>query len=215
MFRLTTMREAALPPSRVTVRSQPLQLRVDARKDQLLWVCVGRSPFCYDLLPIVESIHGWTEENNGKGLPFYFEIAAAAFQVVIPSNTTLRHLRNICQQVLCHSERECSFISVAMEGSTGNSLSSKKTSEDNDVNKSTADIATSSVFVSHAEIAWQQNRRQWIGDQSKKFKRMPKDPIIRYIILAKYLIELLVDLRNLQEMVDFLVDIWQDDGLYD
>ncbi|KAE9445828.1 hypothetical protein C3L33_22279, partial [Rhododendron williamsianum] len=23
------------------------------------------------------------------------------------------------------------------------------------------------------------------------------------------------DLRNLQEMVDFLVDIWQDDGLYD
>ncbi|KAG5557619.1 hypothetical protein RHGRI_007765 [Rhododendron griersonianum] len=195
------MREAALPPSRVTVRSQPLQLRVDARKDQLL--------------------------------------AAAAFQVVIPSNTTLRHLRNICQQVLCHSERECSFISVAMEGSTGNSLSSKKTSEDNDVNKSTADIATSSVFVSHAEIAWQQNRRQWIGDQSKKFKRMPKDPIISWSTTYEDLLcndepfpeaiplSLRIsnththtlhpsfDLRNLQEMVDFLVDIWQDDGLYD
>ncbi|KAG5557272.1 hypothetical protein RHGRI_007514 [Rhododendron griersonianum] len=105
-----------------------------------------------------------------------------------------------------------------MEGSTGNSLSSKKTSEDNDVNKSTADIATSSVFVNHAEIAWQQNRRQWIGDQSQKFKRMPKDPIISWSTTYEDLLcndEPFPEAIPLSEMVDFLVDIWQDDGLYD
>ncbi|XP_058204570.1 uncharacterized protein LOC131318671 isoform X2 [Rhododendron vialii] len=144
--------------------------------------------------------------------------AAAALQVVIPSNTTLRQLRNICQQVLCHSKRECSFISVAMEGSTGNSLSCKKTSDHNDVNKSTADIATSSVFVNHAEIAWQLNRRKWIGDQSQKFKRMPKDPIISWSTTYEDLLcndEPFPEAIPLSEMVDFLVDIWQDDGLYD
>ncbi|XP_058204571.1 uncharacterized protein LOC131318671 isoform X3 [Rhododendron vialii] len=116
--------------------------------------------------------------------------AAAALQVVIPSNTTLRQLRNICQQVLCHSKRECSFISVAMEGSTGNSLSCKKTSDHNDVNKSTADIATSSVFVNHAK----QKKMDWRS--KSKVQKNAKG-------------------SNNQEMVDFLVDIWQDDGLYD
>ncbi|CAL5343311.1 unnamed protein product [Camellia sinensis] len=45
-------------------------------------------------------------------------------------------------------------------------------------------------------IAWQENRKEWIGDQSQRSKRIQKDPII-------------------SELVDFLVDIWLDDGLYD
>ncbi|THG13309.1 hypothetical protein TEA_029145 [Camellia sinensis var. sinensis] len=113
----------------------------------------------------------------------------AAFQVSIPCNTT---------------------CPVSMEGNTGNFLSNEKQSlevstSDNEVKMLTENSGSTSVFVNHGKssalfsaIAWQQNRKEWIGDQSQRSKRIQKDPII-----------------SLQEMVDFLVDIWLDDGLYD
>lgn len=63
-----------------------------------------------------------------------------------------------------------------------------------------------------------QNRRQWIGDQSQKSKRMPKDPIISWSTTYEDLLcnnEPFPEAIPLSEMVDFLVDIWHDDGLYD
>ncbi|XP_022742339.1 uncharacterized protein LOC111293719 isoform X2 [Durio zibethinus] len=35
------------------------------------------------------------------------------------------------------------------------------------------------VFVNHAEITWLEIRRQWVGDQTQKSKRMPQEPIMR------------------------------------
>ncbi|KAI3748586.1 hypothetical protein L6452_11758 [Arctium lappa] len=60
------------------------------------------------------------------------------------------------------------------------------------------------VFINHVAIAWSEGRRQWIGERSKKPRQMPKDPIIRF-----------PEPVPLPEMVDFLVDIWQDEGLFD
>lgn len=37
-------------------------------------------------------------------------------------------------------------------------------------------------FVYAAEIAWHERRRQWVGDQSQKSKRIPREPIMRYNI---------------------------------
>ncbi|RDX89043.1 hypothetical protein CR513_29278, partial [Mucuna pruriens] len=34
------------------------------------------------------------------------------------------------------------------------------------------------VFVNHAEIAWQQMRKEWVGNRSKKLERPPKDSIV-------------------------------------
>ncbi|XP_044508040.1 uncharacterized protein LOC123227337 isoform X4 [Mangifera indica] len=41
-------------------------------------------------------------------------------------------------------------------------------------------VVTTSVFVNHAEIAWHQSRRKWIGDQSQQQPKMAKDPIISW-----------------------------------
>ncbi|XP_048322079.1 uncharacterized protein LOC107431899 isoform X1 [Ziziphus jujuba] len=102
------------------------------------------------------------------------------------------------------------------------------------------------VFVNHAEIAWHEMRKEWVGDASHKPRRAPREPIMREISLIpmkliNYLVQglkksncgififsltttyedLLLSSEPFQqpiplaEMVDFLVDIWLEEGLYD
>ncbi|XP_073305325.1 uncharacterized protein [Primulina huaijiensis] len=76
----------------------------------------------------------------------------------------------------------------------------------------------SSVFVNHAAIAWDENRRKWTGNLSQKPKRIPKDPIISWSMTYEDLLSTNDPFSEpipLAEMVDFLVDIWQDEGLFD
>ncbi|KAL5733557.1 hypothetical protein ACOSQ2_033249 [Xanthoceras sorbifolium] len=77
---------------------------------------------------------------------------------------------------------------------------------------------SASGFVNHAEIAWHENRRKWIGDQSQRPERMEKDPIISWSTTYDELLsnnEPFSEPIPLPEMVDFLVDIWHDEGLFD
>ncbi|KAL2533910.1 hypothetical protein Adt_07261 [Abeliophyllum distichum] len=74
------------------------------------------------------------------------------------------------------------------------------------------------VFVNHAAIAWQESRRKWIGDTSQRSERMPKDPIISWSMTYEDVLSTNDPFSEpipLTEMVDFLVDIWQDEGLFD
>ncbi|XP_022742337.1 uncharacterized protein LOC111293719 isoform X1 [Durio zibethinus] len=74
------------------------------------------------------------------------------------------------------------------------------------------------VFVNHAEITWLEIRRQWVGDQTQKSKRMPQEPIMSWTSTYYDLLcstELFQQPIPLAEMVDFLVDIWHEEGLYD
>ncbi|XP_021289241.1 uncharacterized protein LOC110420302 [Herrania umbratica] len=74
------------------------------------------------------------------------------------------------------------------------------------------------VFVNHAEISWHEIRRQWVGDQSQKSKRMPREPIMSWTTTYEDLLcstEPFQQSIPLAEMVDFLVDIWHEEGLYD
>ncbi|GKU91665.1 hypothetical protein SLEP1_g5502 [Rubroshorea leprosula] len=45
-----------------------------------------------------------------------------------------------------------------------------------------------SIFVNHAVHAWHENRKRWVGDQSRRSKRITKDPIIRYIVVLKLML---------------------------
>ncbi|XP_065871929.1 uncharacterized protein [Euphorbia lathyris] len=75
-----------------------------------------------------------------------------------------------------------------------------------------------SLFVNHAAIAWHESRRKWIGDQSQKSESMQKEPIISWSTTYEELLstnEPFSEPIPLPEMVDFLVDIWHDDGLFD
>ncbi|CAN4115000.1 unnamed protein product [Withania somnifera] len=105
-----------------------------------------------------------------------------------------------------------------MEVDTGNSCfikklpverytSTRETKKPPETNKSTP------VFVNHAAVAWHENRRKWVGEASNKSERMQKDPIISCIPSTRY--RHLVAMEGSLEMVDFLVDIWHVEGLFD
>ncbi|KAK6228283.1 hypothetical protein SCA6_000623 [Theobroma cacao] len=110
-----------------------------------------------------------------------------------------------------------------MEVNAGNScLNEKQQSEcpkSADKGKKPAEKdASSSVFVNHAAIAWHENRRRWVGDKSQQSQRVSKDPVISWSTTYEELLltnEPFPESISLPEMVDFLVDIWHDDGLFD
>ncbi|XP_065855260.1 uncharacterized protein [Euphorbia lathyris] len=74
------------------------------------------------------------------------------------------------------------------------------------------------LFVNHAEISWHEIRKQWVGDASRKPQRMQTEPIMSWTTTYEDLLcsnEPFQQSIPLAEMVDFLVDIWHEDGLYD
>ncbi|XP_004309586.1 PREDICTED: uncharacterized protein LOC101294816, partial [Fragaria vesca subsp. vesca] len=69
---------------------------------------------------------------------------------------------------------------------------------------------------SRAAIDWHESRRKWVGDQ--RLQRKAKDPIISWSTTYEDLLstnECYPEPIPLTEMVDFLVDIWHDEGLFD
>ncbi|KAF6150332.1 hypothetical protein GIB67_034031 [Kingdonia uniflora] len=72
-------------------------------------------------------------------------------------------------------------------------------------------------FVNQAARAWHEERTKWIGDQSQKLHRTKQEPVISPSTTYDNLLltnRPFPDRIPLPEMVDFLVDIWQDEGLY-
>uniref|UniRef100_A0A7N0UDF8 Gag1-like clamp domain-containing protein n=1 Tax=Kalanchoe fedtschenkoi TaxID=63787 RepID=A0A7N0UDF8_KALFE len=69
------------------------------------------------------------------------------------------------------------------------------------------------------EISWNENRKQWVGDRShRRRNRVPDEPIISWSSTYEDLLwtgNVFDKAIPLSEMVDFLVDIWHDEGLYD
>ncbi|CAI0471373.1 unnamed protein product [Linum tenue] len=73
-------------------------------------------------------------------------------------------------------------------------------------------------FVNHAEIDWHERRKQWVGESSQRSKRMPREQIMSWTTTYEDLLcsqEPFQQPIPLAEMVDFLVDIWLEEGLYD
>ncbi|EOY18820.1 Uncharacterized protein TCM_043308 isoform 2, partial [Theobroma cacao] len=122
-----------------------------------------------------------------------------------------------------YCQREWSFGLEMMEVNAGNSRSNEKQQSEcpksADKGKKPAEKdASSSVFVNHAAIAWHENRRRWVGDKSQQSQRVSKDPVISWSTTYEELLltnEPFPESISLPEMVDFLVDIWHDDGLFD
>ncbi|KAL8218274.1 hypothetical protein R6Q57_021647 [Mikania cordata] len=80
--------------------------------------------------------------------------------------------------------------------------------------------SNTTVFINHGVIAWNESRRKWVGDHSQRSGRgrMQEDPVISWSTTYEDLLsnnERFPERIPLTEMVDFLVDIWLDEGLYD
>lgn len=104
-------------------------------------------------------------------------------------------------------------ISVSLEGnisSIPNSIvNDSKTSMENGVDTS---------FINHAAEAWAEMRRQWVGHQAEVPRKAPREPVISWSTTYDDLLstsERFPQRIPLSEMVDFLVDIWHEEGLYD
>ncbi|CAL5387799.1 unnamed protein product [Camellia sinensis] len=88
----------------------------------------------------------------------------------------------------------------------------------NEGKKSTEKDSHDLVFINHAELAWHQSRKAWIGDRSRESQRVPREPIMSWNTSYEDLLlssEPFQQPIALAEMVDFLVDIWHEEGLYD
>ncbi|KVI05041.1 protein of unknown function DUF4050 [Cynara cardunculus var. scolymus] len=122
---------------------------------------------------------------------------------------------------------------MMMEVNMGNSRPNEKraleiSAPGNEARKDTENKGSNTtVFINHGVIAWNESRRKWIGDQSQRSRRgrTPEDPVIRFDLFPICWSTTYEDLLSnnnrfpepipLPEMVDFLVDIWLDEGLYD
>ncbi|RVW13003.1 hypothetical protein CK203_095224 [Vitis vinifera] len=111
-----------------------------------------------------------------------------------------------------------------MEINGGNPCSNEKLPSEGSKNVNEEEIPSRKKFVilslstMVSEIAWHQRRKEWVGDESQKPKRVHKEPVMSWTTTYEDLL-LSTDRFHqpipLAEMVDFLVDIWHEEGLYD
>ncbi|XP_010487415.1 PREDICTED: uncharacterized protein LOC104765411 isoform X2 [Camelina sativa] len=73
-------------------------------------------------------------------------------------------------------------------------------------------------FVNHGLVQWNQTRQQWLGDKkSKNRKRVDKEPILNENVTYESLLGSNKRFPRpipLDEMVQFLVEVWEEEGLY-
>ncbi|XP_008787462.1 uncharacterized protein LOC103705507 isoform X2 [Phoenix dactylifera] len=85
-------------------------------------------------------------------------------------------------------------------------------------NKFLQENGNDSSFINQAAIAWNEMRREWVGDRSNGSHRRSREPIISWCTTYDDLLSVGQPFPQpipLSEMVDFLVDIWYEEGLYD
>ncbi|KAK1403378.1 hypothetical protein POM88_002983 [Heracleum sosnowskyi] len=77
------------------------------------------------------------------------------------------------------------------------------------------------LYVNHAEVAWHERRRAWVGDISQRSPRLQsisiREKIPSWSTTYKELLSTIEPFKDpipLAEMVDSLVDIWLEEGLY-
>lgn len=76
-----------------------------------------------------------------------------------------------------------------------------------------------SEFVNHGLLLWNQTRQQWVGNKkSEKNVEQLREPRLSWNATYESLLGRNKPFTNpvpLAEMIDFLVDIWEQEGMYD
>ncbi|WOL09851.1 hypothetical protein Cni_G18604 [Canna indica] len=127
-------------------------------------------------------------------------------------------------QLLSHNKGLQSSSSEVMEHniSISNTLGANLSSVPNTVNENHESMKspgeTANNLYNQGAIAWNEIRKEWVGDQSKRSHRTPREPTISWTTSYEDLLSTNQPFAQpipLSEMVEFLVDTWDDDGLYD
>ncbi|MCO5565196.1 hypothetical protein L7F22_018869 [Adiantum nelumboides] len=92
-----------------------------------------------------------------------------------------------------------------------------RSTHDQDV-KSSGNEQNGTVFVNHALVLWEEQRRQWVGNKLERSREDAREPVLGAETTYE---DLLTTSRPfphpvpLKEMMQFLVKIWIQEGLYD
>ncbi|XP_057799934.1 uncharacterized protein LOC131015540 isoform X3 [Salvia miltiorrhiza] len=99
------------------------------------------------------------------------------------------------------------------------SVSSISTSNQTlDTHSSTGGTSNSSEFVNHGLLLWNQTRQQWVGSKGSQKPGQAQEPKLSFNATYESLLGTNKPFPQpipLTEMVDFLVDVWEQEGLYD
>ncbi|GAB2275466.1 hypothetical protein Dimus_010224 [Dionaea muscipula] len=83
---------------------------------------------------------------------------------------------------------------------------------------STGSSSNPSEFVNHGLLLWGQVRQQWVGDKKDQDQTKIQEPILSWNPTYESLLGTTKPFPQpipLPEMVDFLVQVWEQEGLYD
>ncbi|XP_065867116.1 uncharacterized protein [Euphorbia lathyris] len=75
-----------------------------------------------------------------------------------------------------------------------------------------------SEYVNHGLLLWNQTRQRWVGDKKSNQAHQPRDPKLNWNATYDNLLGSNKPFPQpipLSEMVDFLVDVWEQEGMYD
>ncbi|KAI3748439.1 hypothetical protein L6452_11505 [Arctium lappa] len=94
-----------------------------------------------------------------------------------------------------------------------NSRGSKMVDEE----KSIKSDVSNPLFINHAELAWHEMRRAWVGDRSQTSHSKFRQPIMSWTTSFEDLLssgEAFPEPIPLADLVDLLVDLWIEEGFY-
>ncbi|XP_016465234.1 uncharacterized protein LOC107788091 isoform X2 [Nicotiana tabacum] len=128
-----------------------------------------------------------------------------------------KHLRKRSSRDDFWSSSACEMENSAFPSQR--SISSISTSNQGlDPHSSSSTTNNNSEFVNHGLILWSKTRQEWIGSRTPEKRTAAGEPKLSFD--ASY--ETLLGTNKpfpqsipLSEMVDFLVDVWEQEGLYD
>ncbi|XP_060172089.1 uncharacterized protein LOC132603177 isoform X2 [Lycium barbarum] len=85
-------------------------------------------------------------------------------------------------------------------------------------NQSTGNASNNSEFVNHGYLLWNQTRLQWLASKDPENRRLAEEPMLNWNVSYESLFgtnKRFAQPIPLSDMVDFLADIWEHEGLYD
>ncbi|KAJ6354644.1 hypothetical protein OIU77_005281 [Salix suchowensis] len=143
---------------------------------------------------------------------------------VIAIDASSKGLR-VKKQVVKKSSKSDDFWSTSacdMENSalhSQGSLSSISTlNQQLDPFNNAGSTSSSSEFVNRGLLLWNQTRQQWVGNKKTQNRKQVREPTISWNASYESLLGNNKPFARpvpLAEMVDFLVDVWEQEGLYD
>ncbi|XP_048436433.1 uncharacterized protein LOC103965574 isoform X2 [Pyrus x bretschneideri] len=98
------------------------------------------------------------------------------------------------------------------------SISSISTSNPLDSHGTSGSTSSAPEFVNHGLLLWNQTRNLWLANKQPQRQTQLREPRISWNATYESLLSTNKPFRQpipLPEMIDFLVDIWEQDGLYD